>query len=258
MKKILLIIAFAASLNASEKQALLQKVHLDEITTDHLSIKKSRFSDAKHFIELVSDYEVSRCIFGAEATQEQVKKLADSWINTKLFVPFMFALPASLKGVHRWMIRKDTVTEQGEKKNEVIGTMTIGNISIPEVVDLIKKSDPQHYENYMNLSLLLKQAEWNKGYARESITALLSKVFVAQEFAQLKGLILLTSSDNKHCIKCLMNNEQEAKKPFTYQGEINLPNGFIKFMRKECVLKFFMLKKDDFLNQHNNGTSSKS
>lgn len=245
---------FASNVCASEKQALAQNTNIDEIKTDRLCLRKtgflSGFSDAKHMIDIVSEYEVSRCIFGAEATQEFINDLKNSWFQTKIFVPFMFLIPGRLKGLYRWMINKDTISAQGEKKNEVNGTVTLETISKPEIVEFIKKHDPQDHQNYMNLSILLKKADWNKGYAKESITALFSRVLATNQFKHLKGLILMTTPENDRSLNCLMEDEHSARKPLVYHGDITMPKGLNKYMPKECVLKCFMLTKEDFLKQN--------
>lgn len=246
MKKIYLLGLLATQVYASERQALINNTDITNIITPHLTIEKAGITDAKHFVALASDHKVSRYMFCSEASEDDIKKIADSWFKTKIVAPLVFLMPSKWT-FHRWMIRKTDV-EKPANEHEVIGSLSIMNLDDKNILELLRKYDPEHYTNYMNLGLCLKPSEWGKGYARESLYALLSKLFVANEFKQLKGLALCINKDHERCINCVMKkNESNARRPFVYQGEVYLPNGFTKVVPKPCTVKCFTVNREDFL-----------
>lgn len=243
MKKLISLIPFFILSAYAGEQITLPNQTINNIRTAHLVIKKSEFKDHSGFIALISDYNVSRFMFGAEATQEEINELAKSQFKTKFLAPLMFALPTRLVG-HRWMIRKSNPeTEQ----LELIGSLAILKIEKKEIKDLIRQHDPENYKNYLNIGILLKSLEWGKGYARESIFALISELFAAKEFKHITGLVISVNHNHERCLKAIMKNENEAKAPFVYRGEVTLPKGFTKYMPKACTTKNFTLTKEDFL-----------
>ncbi|MFZ5954284.1 MAG: GNAT family N-acetyltransferase [Candidatus Dependentiae bacterium] len=247
MKKfIITIFCFSALIKAHEKLALVNNTDPNYIITPHLTIQKAGVTDAKHFVTLASDHQVSRYMFCSEASEDDIKKIADSWFKTKIVAPLVFLMPSKWT-FHRWMIRK-TDAEKPANEHEVIGSLSIMNLDDKNILELLRKYDPEHYKNYPNLGLCLKPSEWGKGYARESLYALLSKLFVANEFKQLKGLALCINKDHERCINCVMKkNEGNARKPFVYHGEVYLPNGFTKVVPKPCTVKCFTVNREDFL-----------
>lgn len=243
MKKILLVMIFTGSLYANEKQALLNN-NINDFTTTHLSIKKAGFTDAKHFVALVADHRVSRFMFCAEASESDIKNMTSSWF-TKIVAPIAFLLPAKWIS-HRWMIRKTRDIEDSNHQ-EVIGSLSLMNLNDKNILDAIKTVDQENYKDYLNLGISLKPTEWGKGYADESVFALLSKLFVAQEFQQVAGVALLVNKDNERCLNWVMKKNKPNKRlPLTYHPDVYLPNGF-KIIHKPCTAKLFTVKKEDFL-----------
>lgn len=245
MKKIVLLIVLALNFYASERQPLLTDTQINDFTTHHLSIKKAGFTDAKHFVALVADHRVSRFMFCAEASESDIKNMTGSWF-TKIVAPIAFLLPAKWIS-YRWMIRK-TGDNKDSNQEEVIGSLSLMNLNDKNILDAIKTVDQEKYKDYMNLGVSLKPTEWGKGYADESVFALLSKLFVAQEFQQVAGVALLVNKDNERCLNWVMKKNKPNKRlPLTYHPDVYLPNGF-KIIHKPCTAKLFTVKKEDFLN----------
>lgn len=235
---------FTGSLYANEKHALLNN-NINEIITPHLSIKQAGASDTKDFVALVADHKVSRFMFCAEASEAEIKKMTDSWFKTKILAPILFSLPYTWTS-YRWMVRKKA-TENESNQEEVIGSLSLMKLKDKNILAALKTVDQEHYQQYMNLGVSLKHSEWGKGYAKESVFALLSKIFVAQDFQHVPGVALLINKDNQQCLKCVMKkNEQTGQFPFTCHTDVYLPKGF-KIIHKPCTVKLFTVKKEDFL-----------
>jgi hypothetical protein len=84
MKKVLLCIAISSLINASEERVVLLNktepvIDINNMTSAGLQMQRAGWTDTRSIIRLFSDPETSRYAFGAVATDEQIKKHADSW-----------------------------------------------------------------------------------------------------------------------------------------------------------------------------------
>lgn len=231
MNKLFLSLCFLSTSLLANEHTLLSKSQIKTINTINLVLTKSKASDAPDFIRLVSQYEVSRFMFCSEAPETKIQKLAKSKFATKVLAPLM--LKHDSIGGSFWIIKKNTLEEQGN--NHMIGFVGLTSLH-KKVKKLVRTIDRNNYKQYMNIGVSLEPGEWGKGYAKESLCALMSAVFASKKYKHVKGLTITVNSDHTRCLATLMNGES-TKQPLVYQGELALPKGFSKLVPTPARLK---------------------
>lgn len=229
---------------AAEKTSLLKNnTSLDLIELPYIKLTKAVMADADHFVNnLAGNIEVSRFMFGAEISQEEVEAKKNSK-RVKLLAKIFFASPTWLSKLAfgagaRWTIKDNNDARIG----------SIGLSALPPVIKDFLKSQGINGDKYENMSVSLEPVAQNKKYAKQAVYALLERIFNSAEYRQIDGIAWCINKNNEHALQCLTNkNTHEFKSPIMYHGEVHIPNGFSTVAPRPCDIKCFTIKRNNFL-----------
>lgn len=253
MKKVLLCVAISSLINASEERVVLLNktepaIDINNMTSAGLQMQRAGWTDTRSIIRLFSDPETSRYAFGAVATDEQIKKHADSWGDL-----YKFALVLALEKIRNrnyfWTIYK-------QQDKQMIGLIGLEQCD-DEVKKLLRTNNPMYVENYLSLSVILNKKSWNNGHAKNSVKKLLSTVFASPTFNTLHGVCCGVVDQDTRTIG-LIEQDGQPKKPFSYLGDVVYPKGQSHIIPNPSVVKYYLINKDDFLQEQNNQNTNKN